>query len=159
MTTNEKVNLILRYLTCEDHVENDRTYDMLKQACLDNLCDEETNTASDIEKKICKIFSEIGIPDHVKGHEYGVCAIRLAVQNPKLLDSITGKLYPAIASELDTLTKRVDSAMRHAIEVMFDRIDEKTLKKYFGNTVDPNTGKMSNGEFIARITNIVRRGL
>lgn len=160
METNEKVDLILRYLTCEDHNENDRLYQLLEQAKTSSSSIEElTTSVTAIEKRVLDIFSELGIPDHIKGHEYGVCAIRLAVQNPKLLNSITGKLYPAVAEELDTLTKRIDSALRHAIEVMFNRIDEKTLAKYFGNTVDPDTGKMSNGEFIARITNIVRRGL
>jgi two-component system response regulator (stage 0 sporulation protein A) len=160
MTNNEKINLILQYLTCNDHNENDRLYQLLEQAKTSNSYIEELTTpVATIEKRVLDIFSELGIPDHIKGHEYGVCAIRLAVENPKLLDSITGKLYPAVAEELDTFTKRIDSALRHAIDVMFDRGDEKAIRKYFENTINPATGKVSNGEFIARITNIVRRGL
>jgi two-component system response regulator (stage 0 sporulation protein A) len=154
MTINEKVDLLIKYVLEQDLKEIEKLENKLRVAVGENIV---PNTENCVEDVIYSVFSEIGIPDHIKGHGYAACAVRLVVENPKLIDNITGKLYPAVADELDTLTKQVESGIRHAIEIMFERIDEKTLKKYFGNTINPETGKVTNGEFIARIANVVRR--
>lgn len=154
MTINEKVDLLIKYVLEQDMKEIEKLENKLRVAVGENIV---PTTEYSVDDVIYSVFSEIGIPDHIKGHGYAACAVRLVVGDPKLIDNITGKLYPAVAEELDTLTKQVESGIRHAIEIMFERIDEKTLKKYFGNTINPETGKVTNGEFIARIANVVRR--
>ena len=154
MTINEKVDLLIKYVLEQDLKEIGKLENRLRVAVGENIT---PTTYHCVEDVIYSVFSEIGIPDHIKGHGYAACAVRLVVEDPKLIDNITGKLYPAVAEEFDTLSKQVEAGIRHAVEIMFERIDEKTLKKYFGNTINPETGKVTNGEFIARIANVVRR--
>ena len=100
---------------------------------------------------------DIGVPEHIKGHRYLVRAIRLAVQDPELVEAITKGLYPAVAQAFNATPSRVERAIRHAIEIALNRCDLDTLNRYFGNTMSPSKGKPTNGEFIARISNAVRQ--
>ena len=111
----------------------------------------------DPETILRQILLELGSPDHLVGHPYVVEAILLVVEDRTYIDSITFGLYPQLAAKFDTTASRVERAMRHLIEVTWTRGDWEVLAHYFGNTISPDKGKPTNGEFVARIANIVKQ--
>ena len=111
----------------------------------------------DVEEEIREILLELGAPDHLVGHPYVVQGILLVVENRTYINNITFGLYPQLAADFDTTAARVERAIRHLVEVTWSRGDLDVLDKYFGNTIDANKGKPTNGEFIARIANVVRQ--
>ena len=115
--------------------------------------------SSDPEYLIRELLLELGAPDHLVGHPYTVQAILLVVQDRTYIDSITFGLYPQLAVMFDTTASRVERAIRHLIEVTWARGDWDTLNRYFGNTVSAEKGKPTNGEFIARMSNVVKQRL
>ena len=102
-----------------------------------------------IEAMVTSIIHEIGVPAHIKGYQYLREAIILAVKDMDVINAITKVLYPQVAKTFATTPSRVERAIRHAIEVAWDRGDLETLQKYFGYTVSNSKGKPSNSEFIA----------
>jgi len=110
----------------------------------------------DPEQEIRRILLELGAPDHLVGHPYVIRAILLVIQDRVYINSITFGLYPQLAVEFDTTPARVERAIRHLIEVTWSRGDIDILEKYFGNTVSASRGKPTNGEFIARMANVVK---
>lgn len=115
--------------------------------------------SSDPEYLIRELLLEVGAPDHLVGHPYTVQAILLVVQDRTYIDSITFGLYPQLAVIFDTTASRVERAIRHLIEVTWARGDWEVLNRYFGNTVSAEKGKPTNGEFIARMSNVVKQRL
>jgi two-component system response regulator (stage 0 sporulation protein A) len=104
-----------------------------------------------LESRITGIIHEIGIPAHIKGYQYVREAIATAVDNPSAIGAITKILYPSVAEKFGTTPSRVERAIRHAIEVAWDRGDIETLQSIFGYTVSNAKGKPTNSEFIAMI--------
>ncbi|MCI6679318.1 MAG: sporulation initiation factor Spo0A C-terminal domain-containing protein, partial [Oscillibacter sp.] len=92
-----------------------------------------------------------GVPAHIKGYQYLREGIIITVQNMDVINAVTKVLYPEIAKRFGTTASRVERAIRHAIEVAWDRGDIETLQKYFGYTVNSAKGKPTNSEFIAMI--------
>ena len=120
---------------------------------------EETNEQDktpDIETQVTKIIHQIGVPAHIKGYQYLRTAILLTVRDSDIINSVTKVLYPSVAKKYATTTSRVERAIRHAIEVAWDRGDVDTLNSYFGYTVQNNRGKPTNSEFIAMIADNLR---
>lgn len=113
--------------------------------------------AEDIEATVADILREIGIPARILGYQYVREAIKLTVRDMTLMHSMTKTLYPATAEKFNTTPSRVERAIRHAIEVAWDRGDLETLQKYFGYTVSSAKGKPTNGEFIAMLADHVTR--
>lgn len=110
----------------------------------------------EIEKRVTDIIRQIGVPAHIKGYHYIRKAIVLAIQNPEIINSITKVLYPTVANIYNTSASRVERAIRHAIEVAWDRGDVETLNNYFGYTVHNERGKPTNSEFVAMISDRMR---
>ncbi len=110
----------------------------------------------DIETQVTKIIHQIGVPAHIKGYQYLRTAILLTVKDSDIINSVTKVLYPSVAKKYQTTTSRVERAIRHAIEVAWDRGDVDTLNSYFGYTVQNNRGKPTNSEFIAMIADNLR---
>lgn len=110
----------------------------------------------DPEQEIRRILLELGAPDHLVGHPYVIRAILLVMSDRLYINSITFGLYPQLAVEFDTTPARVERAIRHLIEVTWARGDLDVLDKYFGNTISASRGKPTNGEFIARMANVVK---
>lgn len=106
---------------------------------------------ADLEGQITEILHQIGVPAHIKGYHYLREGIMLAVNDSEALGSITKILYPAIAKRFSTTSSRVERAIRHAIEVAWDRGDVDVLNSYFGYTIHNLRGKPTNSEFIAMI--------
>ena len=110
----------------------------------------------DIESQVTKIIHQIGVPAHIKGYQYLRTAILLTVKDSDIINSVTKVLYPSVAKKYQTTTSRVERAIRHAIEVAWDRGDVDTLNSYFGYTVQNSRGKPTNSEFIAMIADNLR---
>ena len=106
----------------------------------------------DLKNRITAIIHEIGVPAHIKGYQYLREAIMIAVDDMEVINAVTKVLYPEVAKRFGTTPSRVERAIRHAIEVAWDRGDLETLQKYFGYTVSNAKGKPTNSEFIAMIS-------
>ncbi len=104
-----------------------------------------------IESLVTGIIHESGVPAHIKGYQYLREAIIIAVGDMDVINAITKVLYPMVAKKFDTTPSRVERAIRHAIEVAWDRGDLDTLQRFFGYTVSNTKGKPTNSEFIALI--------
>lgn len=109
-----------------------------------------------LEMEVTNIIHEIGIPAHIRGYLYLRDAILLVVENINLLNAVTKELYPAIASKYNTTSSRVERAIRHAIELAWDRGNVNYLNEVFGHTVRIDKGKPTNSEFIAIIADKLR---
>ena len=109
-----------------------------------------------LEVRISEVFREIGIPAHIKGYAYLREAIVMVLEDKNLIYEVTKKLYPAVAKVYDTTSSRVERAIRHAIEIAWDRGSYKILEKYFGYTIQEKRGKPTNSEFIATIADKLR---
>ena len=112
---------------------------------------QEEASSRDLERQVTAIIHDIGVPAHIKGYQYLREAIGLAVDDMEIINAVTKVLYPTVAKKYNTTSSRVERAIRHAIEVAWDRGDLETLQKYFGYTVSNAKGKPTNSEFIAMI--------
>ena len=141
-------------------------YFMAKPCSLDAVCEclgdilrsgEETakpkqrREEMNIESMVTAVIHEIGVPAHIKGYQYLREAIKIAVNDMEVINAITKVLYPQVAKAFSTTPSRVERAIRHAIEVAWDRGDLDTLQRFFGYTVSNTKGKPTNSEFIALI--------
>ena len=106
---------------------------------------------TELKNLVTSVIHEIGVPAHIKGYQYLREAIMIAVDDMDVINAVTKVLYPEVAKRFNTTASRVERAIRHAIEVAWDRGDLETLQKYFGYTVSNTKGKPTNSEFIAMI--------
>ena len=113
--------------------------------------EESGGRSQSLESVVTSIIHEIGVPAHIKGYQYLREAIIIAVNDMAVINAVTKVLYPEVAKHFGTTASRVERAIRHAIEVAWDRGDLETLQKYFGYTVSNAKGKPTNSEFIAMI--------
>ncbi len=112
--------------------------------------------SNDLEVTISDVMREIGVPAHIKGYQYLRQSIILTVNDPELMHAVTKLLYPTVAKTNHTTPSRVERAIRHAIEVAWDRGDVDVLSSYFGYTIQNSRGKPTNSEFIAMISDKLR---
>ena len=115
----------------------------------------QTSVDSD-ELTVTEILHQIGVPAHIKGYQFLRDAILLTMDEPDYINAVTTRLYPEIAKKNGTTASRVERAIRHAIEVAWDRGDVDTLNSYFGYTIHNLRGKPTNSEFIAMIADKMR---
>ena len=123
----------------------------VRQLTSANGLDPEEEKRVNLETQVTAIIHEVGVPAHIKGYQYLREAILIAVQDMDVINAVTKVLYPEVAKRFGTTASRVERAIRHAIEVAWDRGDLETLQKYFGYTVSNTKGKPTNSEFIAMI--------
>ena len=126
----------------------------IRSICLStgrNDCSHSEKNNSNIEIVITDIIHQIGVPAHIKGYHYLREAIIMAVNDIDIMNSVTKCLYPSVAKKHGTTSSRVERAIRHAIEVAWDRGDVDVLNSYFGYTIHSGKGKPTNSEFIALI--------
>ena len=109
------------------------------------------NRGGMLKNLVTEVIHEIGVPAHIKGYQYLREAIMIAVEDMDVINAVTKVLYPEVAKRYGTTASRVERAIRHAIEVAWDRGDLETLQKYFGYTVNGAKGKPTNSEFVAMI--------
>lgn len=130
--------------------------EVLKERIEDVLNDKELKSVvskktKNLEEKITNIFITVGIPAHIKGYQFLREAIKMAIDNPDIINSITKKLYPQIAEKFETSASKVERAIRHAIEVAWNRGKIENINTLFGVKVYANNEKPTNGEFIALV--------
>lgn len=123
---------------------------------LDRESVQEMERQYSMESRVTAIIHEIGVPAHIKGYHYLREAILYSIDNMEAINAVTKILYPEVAKRYNTTPSRVERAVRHAIEVAWDRGDLDTLQKYFGYTVSNIKGKPTNSEFIAMISDRLR---
>ncbi len=111
----------------------------------------ETQEAISLERDVTGMLHKIGVPAHIKGYQYLREAIIYSVEDPEMLGAVTKILYPAIAKRSHTTSSRVERAIRHAIEVAWNRGCEEVLEEIFGYTISVGRGKPTNSEFIAML--------
>lgn len=111
---------------------------------------------NELEMMVTEIIHQLGVPAHIKGYQYIRTSIILSVKDPEMVGAITKQLYPTVAKLYKTTSSRVERAIRHAIEVAWDRGDLDTLNSYFGYTINTGRGKPTNSEFIALIADKMR---
>lgn len=116
----------------------------------------ETVAGNDLEIEITNLIHEIGVPAHIKGYQYIRDAITIVVEDRDILSAVTKELYPMVAKKNDTTPSRVERAIRHAIEVAWNRGKIETIDALFGYTVKNDKGKPTNSEFIAIIADKLR---
>ena len=121
-----------------------------------NSSEKHEKNSNDLEVVVSEIMHQIGVPAHIKGYQYLREAIILSVNNTEMMGSVTKLLYPTVAKTFKTTSSRVERAIRHAIEVAWDRGDVDVLSSYFGYTIQSSRGKPTNSEFIAMIDDKLR---
>jgi two-component system response regulator (stage 0 sporulation protein A) len=117
---------------------------------------ESRRNSNNLEAVVTAIILEIGVPAHIKGYQYLRDSIIMAVRDPEVINGVTKVLYPSVAKKNGTTASRVERAIRHAIEVAWDRGDVDVLNSYFGYTIHNLRGKPTNSEFIAMIADKIR---
>lgn len=111
-----------------------------------------------LDIEVTRVIQQMGVPAHVKGYQYVRDAIILVVEEMNLLGAVTKELYPLIAEKYNTTASRVERAIRHAIELAWDRGNVDMMNKFFGYTVNMERGKPTNSEFIAMVADRLRIG-
>lgn len=111
---------------------------------------------SKLNVSISKILHNLGIPSHIKGYQFLRDAISMVFEDPKIIGGITKELYPELASKFDTTVSRVERAIRHAVEVSWNRGDLDLMENIFGHSVDIDKAKPTNSEFIVTIADKLR---
>ena len=111
---------------------------------------------NNLQISVTKILHELGVPSHIKGYQYIREGVILLYNNPDMIGGITKELYPEIASKFDTTVSRVERAIRHAIEVSWNRGDWDLMEEIFGHSVDIDKAKPTNSEFIVTVADKLR---
>ena len=112
--------------------------------------------SNNLQKSISKLLHELGMPSHIKGYQYIREAITMVYDNPEIMGGITKELYPELAIKFDTTVSRVERAIRHAIEVSWNRGDWDLMEEVFGHSVDIDKAKPTNSEFIVTLADKLR---
>lgn len=111
---------------------------------------------NNLQVSITKILHELGIPSHIKGYQYIREGVSIIFERPETIGGITKELYPELASKFDTTVSRVERAIRHAIEVSWNRDDWELMEEIFGHSVDIDKAKPTNSEFIVTVADKLR---
>lgn len=136
-------------------------FDDLEKRILD-LCNKKKEGKNidlhynNLQISITKILHELGIPSHIKGYQYIRDGVSMIFENPDMIGGITKELYPELAQKFDTTVSRVERAIRHAIEVSWNRGNWDLMEEIFGNSVDIDRAKPTNSEFIVTVADKLR---
>ena len=142
-----------------------RTEDLLERISELMSCSKKSSSApagkilnadSELEETVTAILHQIGVPAHIRGYHFLRTSIIMSIKQPEIINAVTKQLYPSVAEKYGTTPSRVERAVRHAIEVAWDRGDVDVLNSYFGYTIHNSRGKPTNSEFIAMISDRLR---
>lgn len=133
-----------------------RQWNLAEQAETESAAPQGIPDDLELECRVTKVIHQVGVPAHIKGYQYLREAIMMAIRDMDSVGAITKIMYPGIAKKFHTTASRVERAIRHAIEVAWDRGDIETLQSYFGYTISGVKGKPTNSEFISMIADQLR---
>ena len=154
----DAVCIVCKYRSCGEDCKRNMRASLLQEALPQaDEPKEKPPVADNLYDKVTQFLRELGIPAHIKGYTYTREAIVLAVKDPSIINAITKELYPQVAKKFGTTNSRVERAIRHAIEIAWDRGDWEVFLRIFGNTVNSRKGKPTNSEFIALIADDILR--
>ena len=146
------------YIHDVDDTRHEKLREIISRHPEFEVCVEEPETragqvmnAGLVTKRISNIFITVGIPAHIKGYQFLREAIKLTINRPEIINSITKELYPAIAKQFNTSASKVERAIRHAIEVGWSRGKIENINNIFGVRVYDQNDRPTNGEFIALV--------
>lgn len=139
-----------------DFSGNVQIHNPIKENVSVNIAPAPIPAKEDLESIVTKSIHELGVPAHIKGYQYIRTAIMMVIENMELLNYITKQLYPTIAKEYKTTSSRVERAIRHSIEVAWNRGRPETMNEIFGYTIHTGKGKPTNSEFIAMVADRIR---
>lgn len=151
----KKIDLLASLALAED----DATRKTIKEALANELrgAAHVARKPVTVKEAVYEALQEIGVPVYLSGYDALHIAISLVVENPDIRHNIQGELYPEVANWCGSTIPRVERRMRHAVETAWIRGDLEVFQKYFGNTISPEKGKPTNGEFISQVANHIRR--
>lgn len=151
----EKVDAITAFMMASTQQERNRA-----ELRIRNLQARTSNTAENAEQILRRILFELGAPDHLVGYQYTIDAVLMVVDDPKAINKLSGDgLYLQVGQKNGVSGSKVERGIRFVVDRVFLNCDTKIMCRYFGNTVSPDRGKATNGEFIARMANVVREQL
>ena len=151
----KKIDLLVSLALASDDDSRNRLKESLAELVNERASD--VSQSLTIEEEVYAALQELGIPSSLSGHSRAAYAICRVFEDPNLIDYVTGVLYPQVAKACHTTPSRVERAIRHAIEVAWNRGDMDVIREYFGNTISSNTGKPTNSEFISQVALHIRR--
>ena len=149
----KKIDLLVSPALAEDDATRRSIKDALAAQVQENR--PVVKNPASLKQTVTNILHEIGVPAHIKGYKYLRESIIIVVNDMDVINAITKELYPRVADTFQTTPSRVERAIRHAIEVAWDRGDLDTLQRFFGHTTDANKGKTTNSEFIALVADYI----
>ena len=153
----EAMNNGASYFVLKPYNINDLTENITMLMNTKNIMSNQAYQSNlNIEVKVTEILHQIGVPAHIKGYHYLRDSILMSIEKPEIINAVTKELYPSVALKYETTSSRVERAIRHAIEVAWDRGDVDVLNSYFGYTIHNSRGKPTNSEFIAMISDKLR---
>ncbi|MBQ7104770.1 MAG: sporulation transcription factor Spo0A [Bacilli bacterium] len=135
------MDLEKRILSCKEEIKETKNIDLFQ---------------NNLQISVTKILHELGMPSHIKGYQYIREGIMIIYKNPDVIGGITKELYPEIANRFDTTSSRVERAIRHAIEVSWNRGNWDLMEDIFGHSVDIDKAKPTNSEFIVTVADKLR---
>ena len=133
-----------------------KIFDIFSTETLPQRAGVKNGPEKDLETNITMYIQQLGVPAHIKGYQYIRDAITMVIEDMETINSITKLLYPSVAKHYNTTPSRVERAIRHAIEVAWDRGNPDVLNELFGYTILGSKGKPTNSEFIALIADKIR---
>lgn len=151
----EKVNAITAFMMADTQQERSKA-----ELRIRNLQARTSNPAENAEQILRRILFELGAPDHLVGYQYTIDAVLMVVEDPKAINKLSGNgLYLRVGKKNGVSGPKVERGIRFLVDRVFLNCDTKILYRYFGYTVSPDRGKATNGEFLARMANVVRENL
>lgn len=152
--TPEEVKSYMQQLSVQE--QNQLMLELLLSRRTASVPEQKLQQETDLETVVTHFIHELGIPAHIKGYGYVRTAIMMVVENMDNLNFITKRLYPELAMKYQTTPSRVERAIRHAIEVGWNRGNMDLIKEIFGYTINEGKGKPTNSEFIAMVADKIR---
>lgn len=154
-TLEQKIDIILAWIATDDFEEIDGIRQKAREALASD--NSSADRKANMDDLIYDLFKEIGVIPKLTGYNYAITAVKLVIENPSRVNHITKELYPDIASKHNSTPTRVERCIRHVVETIFARGDHAGLADVFGNIINCETGKVTNGEFIAACANEIKR--
>ncbi len=155
----KKIDALMRFCAAETDDARDEALNAIRDLQKGSAGNDLEVASMNEDMMIRRVLLELGVPDHLKGHQYLTTAIAMVISDPDAVRGITKKLYPQLAEMYRTTAPKVERTIRLAIETAWDRGDQEALRKYFGSTANPLKGKSTNKEFIVRVANAIRTGV